>query len=255
MAKVLYGPDSTIYDTYDAVSPAPGVFTDGYVAVRGRHRMGTQLIVASGRKFRFGLAGASALVVGNVIQPAAIVSTDISMAAAATAAGAKSITFTHGAATVVINYFAEGHANISLAPGAGFMYPISSHAALTSGGADTVYLSEGHEIKTALTTTSDVSLIANPYAGLLQFAASISGPPVGVAVSAIPAADFGWLQTYGDASVLTQGTLVIGANAVADTATAGAAGPATAATEAVIGRVRTVEATTEWSVIFLTLDG
>lgn len=252
---ILYGPESMPFDLHSAVSPAPGAGTAGVIAQRGVFPLGTQLVMNDGRKYRFALAGGSALVVGDVISSAAIITTDQSMAAAAAAVGARSIVFTHGAATVVINYFAEGYATISLAPGAGQVYKIANHAALTSGGADTVHLWPGHAVRVALTTTSDVSLLAHPNAGVIQLAASISGMPVGVAVSTIAAAGFGWLQTRGVASVLTEGTVVIGANAVGDTATAGACGPATAATEAVIGRVQMVEATTEWSGIFLTLDG
>lgn len=251
---ILYGPTSLAYDTFAAVSPAPGA-GDGIQAHRGRYPLGKQLVFDDGRKFRFALNGGATLVVGNVISTAAIVTTDQSMAAAATAAGATSITFTHGAATTAINYFAEGYATVSLAPGAGHAYKISSHAALTSGGADTVYLAPGESVREALTTTSDISLVAHPYASVIQAAASLSGAAVGVAVTAPTSGRFCFLQTRGLASVLTEGTLVIGMSAVGDTATAGACGPAAAATEVVIGTVQMVEATTEWSGIFLTIDG
>jgi hypothetical protein len=210
------------FDTYAAVSPAPGVYTDGTLAQRGRLRLGTQLVLVDGRKYRFALNGGATLVVGDVISTAAIVATDQSMQATAAAVGDRSITFTHGAATSVINRFAEGYATVSLAPGAGQVYPIASHAALTSGGADVVYLQAGHAVRVALTTTSDISLLLNAYAMVIQLAATISGAPVGVAVSAPTSGQFCFLQTKGPASVLTEGTVVIGAAAVGDTATAGA---------------------------------
>lgn len=254
---ILYGPDSLAFETFDPVSPAPGNNgSGGQVAYRGRWPLGTQLVHQDGRKYRFALNGATLQVIGDVVTSAAIISTDQSMAAAATAIGARSITFTHGAATVVINYFAEGYATVSLAPGAGQVYRIASHAALTSGGADTVNLAPGHAVRVALTTTSDISLLAHPYAGIIQSAATtLTGAPVGVAVSAIPVGDFGFVQTRGSASVLTVGTLVVGARAIVPTATAGGVGPSTAATDSEVGLVQMVEATTEWSGIFLTIDG
>lgn len=254
---IMFGPESEVYNEYAAVSPAPGNNgSGGPIAQRGVLPLGQQLILQDGRKFRFCLAGGTALVVGNVLTSAAIITTDQSMACAATAANSRTITFTHGAATVVINYFAEGYGLITVTPSGGEIYKIASHAALTSGGSDTVNLAPGHAVRTALTTTSDLSLMAHPYAGVIQAAVTtLTGAPVGVAVKAITANYFGWVQTAGPACVLTIGTLVVGANAVSPTGTAaGACGPSGASTSVNIGRVQMLEATTEWSGIDLAID-
>lgn len=255
---VLYGPESEVFHTYDPVSPAPGNNgSGGPIAQRGRLPLGTQLVLQDGRKFRFALNGAAVLTIGEAISSAAIITTDQSMTAAAASVGDRTITFTHGGATVVINYFAEGFAIISVTPGLGNTYKIASHAALTSGGADTVNLAPGHAVRTALTTASDVSLLANPYAGVIQVAATITGVPVGVAITAIPIADFGWLQTRGPCGVICTGTMTIGSPAVMllSAGTAGTPAPATAATQPEVGKVLMVEATGEASGLFLTMDG
>ena len=262
-ANILYGPDSLAYETYDPVSPAPGAGFEGCnISQRGRYPLGTQLCLIDGRKFRFFLNGATLGVVGDVAQTAVVVTTDVDLTpttptSTLNAAGGRLLSFTHGAGTAVINQYAEGYAVISLAPGAAHTYRIAAHAALTSGGTgEIVYLAPGHQIRETLTTTSDIDLVPHPYSGNVQCAATITGAPVGVYVTATPANDFGWLATYGITGVLTAGTLTIGSPAVAllTGGTAGAVAPASAATQPVVGRVVRLAATAEWSSIFVTID-
>lgn len=255
--NVIYGPISEAFNTYDPVSPAPGSFTDGTLAQRGRHRLGTQLVTPDQKKFRFALNGAAALVVGEVQSSAAIISTDVDLTPSAGAVGARSVSVTHGAATTAVNYFAEGFAVMSLAPGAGHAYQIASHEALGSGTAHTIYFSAGHALREAITATTDVDLIANPYASIIQCAATISGAPIGVAVTALAIGDFGWEQTRGVCGVLCTGTVTIGSPVVMllSGGTAGTPAPASAATQPEVGTVLRVAATAEWSSIFLTIDG
>lgn len=256
--SILFGPESEVFNAYSAVSPAPGNNGEGGpVAQRGRYPLGQQLVLPDGRKFRFALNGGSTLVVGEVQGSAAIITTDQSMTAVAAAVGARTISFVHGAATVVINYFAEGYAIISLTPGLAETYRIASHAALTSSGTDTVNLAPGHAVRTALTATSDISLLANPYAGVVVVAATIAQPPVGVAKVALTSGQFGWLQTRGPCGVICTGTMTIGSPAVMllSGGTAGTPAPASAATQPQVGLVQMVEATGEASGLILTMDG
>ena len=257
---VLYGPESEPFNTYAAVSPAPGNNgAGGPIAQRGRLPLGKQLILEDGRKYRFALNnGTNPSIIGDVQQSAVIETTDQSMACAITAVGSRIITFTHGAATVVINYFAEGYGIISLDPGQGQCYKIASHAALQSAVAgDIVNLAPGHAVRVALTATSDLSLLANPYAGVLIMAATISGMPVGVATSIMAASEFGWLQTRGVGAVRGAASNTIGSPAVMllTGGTAGAVAPASAATQPAVGLVQMVEGTGEAQGLFITLDG
>ena len=263
-SSIYYGPDSEAYNLYAVTSPAPGDNgIGGPIAYRGKYPLGKQLVLEDGRKFRFALNGGTLLVVADVIQAAAALATSVDNTAAAGAVDDRIITFTHGAATTVVNFFAEGYANISVTPGGGDTYKIASHAALTNATAgDVVNLAPGNALRRALTTTSRMDLVRHPYQGTLQaVTAVISGAPVGVAVSAIAANGTGWLQTRGACGVLTNGALIAGTRAVTPgAAAAGAVSPETAVStdadvEITIGTTLTVAATTAWSTIFLMIDG
>ncbi len=262
--SVMYGPDSLAYETYDPVSPAPGVPVEGgSIAHRGRYPLGTQLVLQDGRKFRFFLNGGVLGVIGDVAQTAVVVTTDVDMTPTAISAtvnqlGARTVSFTHGAGTAVINQYAEGYVIMSLAPGGGHTYKIAGHAALTSGGtAEVVRLAPGHAIREAITIVTDIDLIPHPYSGDIQLAATITGTPVGVYVTATPIDDFGWLATRGICGTLSAASLTIGSPAVAllSGGTAGAVAPASAGTQPEVGRVVRIAAATEFSAIFLTIDG
>lgn len=256
---VIYGPESEVFNTYDPVSPAPGDNgAGGPIAQRGRHPIGQQLVLADGRKFRFARAGGTLLVIGNVLQSATPLSTDASMACAAGAVGDRIITFTHGAATTVINFFAEGYANISLAPGSGQIYKIASHAALRNATAgDVVNLVQGQALRVALTTTSDLTLVTHVCDGVIQMPTTPDAALAGICITAIPAGDFGWIQTRGIASVLSAASTVSGNNVgcLLTGGTAGAVAPLTAATQPVVGIAQAAEGTAEWGAIDLTIDG
>jgi hypothetical protein len=126
---IMYGPDSEVYNLYSAVSPAPGDNgSGGQIAQRGVYPLGQQLILPDGRKFRFCLAGVL-MVPGDVEQAAAALATSENLAPDADQAiGDRIITFTHGAATTVINLFAEGYGTISVTPGGGDCYRAGQRA-------------------------------------------------------------------------------------------------------------------------------
>lgn len=260
---ILYGPASEVYNTYAAVSPAPGDNgAGGQIAYRAVNALGRQFVSPDGRKFRFALAGGTTLVVGNMLTGAVALTTSEDLTPAAGALNDRIITFTHGAATTVVNLFAEGYAVISVTPGGGDTYKIASHAALRNATAgDVVNLAPGHALRRALTTTSRLDLVRNPYQSVLQApATTIAAVPVGVAVTAITNAEFGWIQTRGPVGVLTAGTVITGNRVVTPTAVAGAVGPesATVATLNIsisVGLVVVIAADTAWSTIFLTIDG
>lgn len=229
---------------------------------KGRYPLGTQMCQQDGRKFRYAMAGGTLLTVGDVITSAAQISTDVGMTPAAGAIGDRLITFTHGAATTIANYFSEGVAVISVTPGGGDTYKISDHLALASAVAgDVVNLSPGHALRRALTTTSRLDLMCALYAYVIQAAATtLTGAPVGVAVSPIAATTgMGWLQTRGQVGVLTSGTLIVGNRGVSGLG-AGGIGPetataATSKTQVTIGTVQGVAASGAWSSIYLQIDG
>lgn len=249
--NVLYGPEGEQYSTYTAATTSPN-------SRGGRWPLGTQLVLQDGRKFRFAEAGASTLVVGNALTGVVPLSTDVGLTAAAGVVGDRLITFTHGAATVVANFFAEGFAIISVTPGGGDTYKISDHLALQNATAgDIVNLAAGHALRTALTTTSRLDLISHPYSKVIQSpATTVAAVPVGVAITAPTTGKFCWVQTRGPVGVLTSGTAIAGDVVGTGLGTAGAVGPIAAlATQPIFGTVIRAAASGAWSSINLTIDG
>ena len=225
-----------------------------------RFELGQKMITVDGRAYRFHKAGASTLVVGDVVDGPANITNHLATAAVARAAGATTIAATLGATASAKDQYQGGYASIVLTPGGGETYilnrspNITTHEAVASAGVITATLANGETIVTALTTTSDVTWVLNPYSGTIQSPiTTLISQMIGVAVKATTADRFGWIQTRGIASVLASGTIVVGNNVVRLVAAAGAAGPAAAATSEVLGRANAVGST--WTVVDLTIDG
>jgi hypothetical protein len=188
------------------------------------HAVGQKGVSDDGRTYRYVKAGAVDLVAGNVLQSPAIVANHLALTAPAVAAGATSFTCTPGATLGTANQYADGFLSVDTTPGNGYTYGISHHAAFASATAFTLYLKKDDPIQVALTTNSRIGLLANPYNGVIQMpVTTATGSLVGVASYIITAAQYGWIQTAGIASVLIAGTPALGAAVMAPGAAAGAA--------------------------------
>jgi hypothetical protein len=143
----------------------------------------------------------------------------------AVAIGATSFTYTPGATLGTVNQYQDGWLQVDTTPGNGQVYGIASHLAFGSATAFTLNLAPDDPIRVALTTSSRVGLIANPYRGVIQLpVTTATGVLCGVAPAVITAAQFGWLQTWGVyAGVLTTGTPALGASVMGPGTAAGAA--------------------------------
>lgn len=248
---VIFGPDGEQFNQYT-----------GTRRTNQRWPFGTQLIQQDGRKFRF-CSAPTLLVIGDMQQAAANVANHVNTTAAANAVDVRTLTTTLGATAATLDQYFQGYASISVTPGAGQIYVFESTPVVASAGSFVGTLSAGHAIRVALTTTSRVDLIKNPYDNVIQSPiTTATGVPTGVAVSAIAAASFGWVQTRGIASVLTSGTVFLAGEAIVPSLAAGSINAAlvtelgtTQSTEVTVGRVQRVAATAAWSTIFLIIDG
>lgn len=185
--------------------------------------LGTEGLTRDGRRFRYAQAGAVDLVVGNMLQAAAEIANHQLCTVAAAAVGATSLTITPGATAGAANLYAGGYAMIGVTPGLGYPYLIDHHAAITASTAFTLYLAPDDPIQVALTASSKVTLIANPYSGVIQApVTTLTGAVVGVAVSVIPAGGWGWIQTKGPSATLVAGTPGPGVAVVSPGSAAGA---------------------------------
>lgn len=184
----------------------------------GTATLGCLATTGDGRYFRYVIAGATALIPGQLQQTVAEVTANEALTPAATAIGATSITLT-STVTVTANQYTGGYLMVSVTPGQGYQYQIGTHAAFTSA-APTFNLVD--PIVVALTTSSRVSLVPSPWNGVIVNPTTASGAIVGFAVAPTPASFYGWVQTVGATCALAQGTIVVGEEVSASSTTAGA---------------------------------
>ena len=203
------------------------------------------------RSFRYVKAGGTSLVQGKLQQAPAENTALQNLVPAAAAIGATSVTITPGATTAVANEYADGWLVITITPGEGYMYQISSHAAISSSTAFVANLKDA--VQVALTTGSNLDMVANPYSGVIVNPTTASSAPVGAAVFPVTNAQFGWIQDGGVASLLVDDqTVVVGTNVAASNQAAGAIEPHTGV-QALVGVAMTGGATTDYCAVKLTL--
>ena len=229
-----------------------GIFGEDTVA---QIDFGAKASTSDGRVFRFVKAGSSALVAGTVLDGPATVANHTNIAVASAAAvGANQITVTLGATAATANQYTNGYVVVNDVDGQGYTYGIKSHPAANASAALTITLNDDETVQEALTTSSQVTLIANQYNGVVIHPTTEAGVPVGVAIKDITAGSYGWIQTRGPVSALCNVVTAIGASvAASDTTTAGGYEIGDGILPP-IGYALTAGVATEYNAIFLTID-
>lgn len=180
---------------------------------------------SSGKIFRYVLNGAVAQVVGNLLQESVEDTTYENMAVGtAAAAGDKVIQITNGTATVTDAMFKGGQLSIYTAGtiAVGDEYTIMGlTGTLTTGGA--MYVTLDRPLRAAVTTSAKVVMKRSPWSGVIQAPATTqTGMAVGVSIYPIAANQYGWVQTHGECSVLSDGsTFAVGSDLGTPSGTAG----------------------------------
>jgi len=195
------------------------------------HELGRRAITKDGRVFRYAVAGASDTVAGSVYQSAAPIANHLANTPPAVAAGATSFSYTPAGTGGAANLYAEGYLQVDTTPGNGYTYQVSGHAAITASTAFTLNLMPADAIQVALTTSSRVGLVHNPFKNVIVHPTTATGSVAGVSPAVITTAQYGWLQTWGPASVLINGTPGVGIQVVPSATTAGAVDVAAVAAE------------------------
>lgn len=215
------------------------------------HKLGERAVTPDGRAFRYCKAGATALVPGKLQQAAAEATNHQNLVPVAAAIGATSVTVALGATAATANQYAEGWIMVGLTPGQGYMYKISSHPAADASA--NLVLTLEDPIRVALTTSSRVDLVANPYSAVIVNPTTASSAPIGAAVTAVTAAQYGWIQVAGASCLLADGTVTVGTAVVASNATAGAV-EALTGVQAVIGNALSGITTAEYGPVLLSIS-
>lgn len=155
---------------------------------------------SDGRKFRYCRAVAT-MVTGDCYSSAAQDAQFQSMAVPAIVAiGGTVIGVTNGTTTVTANMFDEGYLVVSSSTGIGQSSRILSHTTGASGA--TIYYTIEDPLKVALSVTSKVTVIRNPFVDMVIQATTPVAPGIGIAQYAIPTGEYGWIQTGGPSAAL-----------------------------------------------------
>lgn len=187
--------------------------------------LGVRSVTGDGREFRYVSAGASNLIVGQLQQAAGPQSNYVDVTAIAAAAGAVTVTLTVSTGTAVVaNQFSGGYYTTygTVANGGGQILAISSNTAVSSSGT-TITIGLSDPVVTAITTSATVNILPPAYAALIQVPSTVTGKVAGIAVGALTATYYGWVQVKGVANALISGTPAIGTGLSApNSGTAGA---------------------------------
>ena len=201
--------------------------------------------------YRYGQMGAGALTAGKCVTHAASIAHHFDLTpTAGVAAGETAISVETAGTDITLNQYAGGYLYVNDAAGEGQMLRIRSNPAHDHSDDASIIITTYDDLATAITTSSRVTLIADPLSALIGQAATTTGATMGVTVVDMAATHYGWFAVSGPATVLTSGTLVVGNHAV-PLGAVGAVGPAAGDVIQVIGTVMIVNVTTDYSLINL----
>lgn len=213
------------------VVPAQGIYEQSSTAL---HRLGDRLQVGD-RVFYYSQAS-EAISAGklNSYLPTVITEDTVTVAHGI---GTRKVTIT-ASATITANQLAEGHLVIDEGTGAGEMYKIKSHEAITSGSTGVFELYDG--ILTAWSTSDTDVTIYGPQYRVQESNAAQTESAAGVAPISVTDEYYFWNQTYGPAACLFDEAAGNGAATrllTIGSSTVGAVEAQDAAGESIVGEV------------------
>jgi len=239
----LVGKGSSSYGTVDP-------FTSGASQL---FPIGSKLLYGN-TTYRYCKMAATAVTAGKCVTHAASIAHHFDLAPTAdVAAGETAISVeTAGDTDITLNQYAGGYLYINDGAGEGQMLRIRSNPAHDHSSDPSIVITTYDDLATAITASSStrITLIADPLSALIVQAATTTGATMGVTVVDMAASHFGWMAVSGPQTVLTSGTLVVGNHAV-PLGAAGAVGPAAGDVIQVVGTVMIVNVTTDYSLINL----
>ena len=240
----------------DIASPKYDIYTP---TATQKYRLGTRYHKADGRSFYYAKAGTTALVRGNLLQSAVDCFTaneqqDLSIETAS-AVGDDFGYATTGTDAITEDQLKDGWYIVSddtVAAGGAQIYQIKSHPAGAAGSTKFTFYDK---IGVLISTDSKAGLIMSPYSGVVQCPTTATGWLVGVAMTAVTASYYCWIQTWGMASILAAGALAIGESIVRGPAIAGACAAQDAGAGAdeyeIIGHAGHSTDDTDWGFVYL----
>jgi hypothetical protein len=162
-----------------------------------------------------------------VQQPAGIVANHSQMTATATTAVTTSDTTdisveTQGDTDITLNQYQDGYLYVNDADGEGQSWKVKSHPAHDHTDDASIVITVYGRLTTALATTSELTLVANPYKDVIVAPATETGAVIGATVIDSSDDNYCWVQFKGPKSMLiSNAALVQGQNVVRSTNDAG----------------------------------
>jgi hypothetical protein len=207
------------------------------------------------RVFRYGLVGGVALTAGKLVQTIVGTKADHQDLAptAAVSAGEYEISVETAGTDLTLNQYAGGYLYVNDGDGEGQCLKIKSNPVHDHSDDPSVVITCHDALATAIATSSKVSLMSDPWSGLVVAPAAETGAIMGVPLVDMALSAYGWFQTYGPAAVLTEGTVVLGHNVMRSDTTAGAVEPSSGSTLDIVGTCMLVDVTTDYSLIKLNI--
>lgn len=235
------------------VAGAPGQQFDGMTSDQRSHPLGSVMQFADGRRFKYGRAHATAIATAMLCQQTLnSANFDELVVPTARAIGDRDVTLTTGSTGAAVDLLKDGYLNVDDDAGEGYLYTIKSNAAASTTASLAITLYE--QLQVAWTVATTCTIFVNPYADIIIHPSPATAMLIGVTPRAITSAYYGWWQTWGPCSVMTQGTVIINERVIDSASADGAVAP-TASTAAgeefYVGVVMEVAATTEQSIVSL----
>ncbi len=228
------------------------------------YSLGQRMETPGGRIYRYAEMGADVGVAANLYESETPDAQNEAMAitTAITANTSTQVSFTLGTSAQVENEFKEGYVIIEETDDLGEVHRVAGSVVAEATKTGTIFLYPGDTFKVGVLVAlgNVVTLIPNPYRDIVISPASApTAFTCGVAPKIIAADGFGWIQTHGVASCLTDGTVIIGEEARASESIAGALAALAYeedddADVGPIARVIEVAPTTTFGTFFLTLE-
>lgn len=219
--------------------------------------LGARGVTADGRRWVYVLSDSSAgLAKGKLGVAAAVTSNHVNRSLDSTspvAVGSRTVVVSVGATAVTQDQYADGYLVVRDGAGVGQVLRIDGNAAISSsGGAVTVSLYDPVQVALS-TSTSKVDLVS-PYSGVA--ASTTLGQAIGVPMVTLAAGEYGWVQTHGAASVLSDGIITKGYAGVQSTSVAGAVmiSAGNAATSQTVGLAPEATVDTKYTRFKLSID-
>lgn len=185
-----------------------GIEAESLVTTTGpSNAFDTRLLINNGRVFRYARAGNATLARGTLVRVADRKDghANLSVAALTESINVVSFTATLTHQSMTLDEYKDGLVYVNDVDGQGQVFTVEKNTLTRVAGTVTVVI--GTPLNERLTTNSQVTFIKNRYDGVKVTESVATQQAIGVVPVAVTANSYFWLQTYGPAAILQNGSL------------------------------------------------